>query len=95
MIYCENVELLARVTVFSTNSMNGIAPKNCARDLSSSVQTLDNGTRIGMAGIASLAGIDVKNAQLLAWIFQDKFYQYKCVCPGPVKVSKPRAMGHA
>jgi len=47
--------------------------KLCAQDFSSGLQTLGDGTCV-----ASLAGSDAKNAQLLARVFQDKFHQYDC-----------------
>ena len=43
----------------------------CAPDLSNGLQTLGDGTCI-----ASLAGATLKNAELLARVFQDKFHQY-------------------
>ena len=47
--------------------------KLCAQDLSNCLQALGDGTCI-----ASLAGGDAKNAELLARAFQDKCHQYDC-----------------
>ena len=67
--------------------------KLCAQDFSSGMQRLCDGTCV-----ASLAGSDAKNAQLLArfsgQISSIRLFR-KSVCPRPAKVSKPWAMGHA
>ena len=58
---------------FRTNFINTIVPKNCAPKTCQNFQTLAHGRCI-----ASLAGSGTKRAELLAWIFQDKFHQRDC-----------------
>jgi len=79
---------------FKTNFINTIVPKNCAPKAQDLPKFLAHGTCI-----ASLAGSETKRAELLAWIFQDKFHQHDCpekLAPKTFQtVSKRWAKGHA